>query len=511
VNWDANVSPVSQRLFLGTAGDCIPAYRMTLYSGEMAQMAPDQSNTADALKDHSASIGESQGIPVTKLFAQFVSSTAYQALSPRVKSKLKELLLDYIGVASGAAVQSESSGPILTAIKSLDAKGSNTAICKGRCFTAPYAALLNGTFGHSFDFDDTHLAGVLHPGVSVIPAALAEAETRRASGEELLTAIAVGYEVTCRLGLALSDKAYARGFHNTATAGIFGAVSAIAKLRNLPAQTVEMAFGIAGSKAAGSMQYLENGSWNKRLHPGLAAHDAFLCVALAEAGVLGATKILEGKFGFLHAYTTNEDINYVALTRNFGLEWAFLATALKPFPGCRMTHTAIEVAGTICGTHTSAQEIEKVTVLIKPAMWNVVGVSLPNKIHPQNEVDAQFSIYYQTAVALLDGSNTGWQVYSRMRDQDVHDLLDKITVLKDDSFESMETRLTVQWKDGTEKTEMLAAPLGEDENPFSREQVVAKYMSLAGPVYGEKKAKQIMEIIDAVEVGRAEGLMALIS
>ena len=474
-------------------------------------MAPDQSNTANGMKDQSTSDQDSQDIPVTKLFAQFVSLTSYQSLSSTVKSKLKELLLDYIGVASGAAVQSESSKSILTAIKSLAADGSSTVICKGRSFTPPYAALLNGTFGHSFDFDDTHLTAVLHPGVSVIPAALAEAETRQAPGEELLTALAVGYEVTCRLGLALSDKAYARGFHNTSTAGIFGAVAAIAKLRNLSAEIVEMAFGMAGSKAAGSMQYLENGSWNKRLHPGFAAHDAFLCVALAEAGVLGATKILEGKFGFFEAYTTNGNIGYAALTRDFASDWVFTSTALKPFPGCRMTHTAIEVAGNIRGQHASAQEIETVTVAIKPTMWSVVGVPLPNKIHPQNEVDAQFSIYYQTAVALLDGSNTGWEVYSRLQDQDVCDLLGKITVVKEDSFKGMETRLTVRWKDGTEKTDMLVAPLGEDENPFSREKVVAKYMSLAGPVYGEKKAKLIMAIVDDVEDCRVEELMALLS
>jgi 2-methylcitrate dehydratase PrpD len=477
----------------------------------MTEMATIQPKNTDWTKGRSPLNADSEEAPVTKAFARFVSSTGYQVLSSTVKSKLKELLLDYIGVACGAAVQSKSSEPILTAIKSLSSSGSNTVICKGRSFTPPFAALLNGAFGHSFDFDDTHLAGVLHPGVSVIPAALCEAETQKASGEHLLTALAVGYEVACRLGLALSDKAYARGFHNTATAGIFGAVAAIAKLRNLSAETVEMAFGIAGSKAAGSMQYLENGSWNKRLHPGFAAHDAFLCVALAEAGVLGATKILEGRFGFLHAYTTGENIDCAELTQNFGSEWVFMATALKPFPGCRMTHTAIEVAGNLCGTNASALEIEKVIIAIKPTMWNVVGVPLPNKIHPQNEVDAQFSIYYQTAVALFDGSNTGWKVYSRMKDDDVHDLLDKITVVKDDSFRSMETRLTVRWKDGTEKTDMLVAPLGEDENPFSEDKVIAKYMSLAGPVYGEKKAKEIMQTVHAIESHQVEELMALIS
>ena len=149
----------------------------------MARVTRDPSNATNWNGD---------SVPVTKLFAHFVSSTTYGTLSSTVKPKLKELLLDYIGVASGAAVQSESSKPILAAIESLGAKGSNTVICTGRDFTAPYAALLNGAFGHSFDFDDTHLAAVLHPGVSVIPAALAEAETKQASGEDLLTALAGG-------------------------------------------------------------------------------------------------------------------------------------------------------------------------------------------------------------------------------------------------------------------------------------------------------------------------------
>ncbi len=133
--------------------------------------------------------------------------------------------------------------------------------------------------------------------------------------------------------------------HNTSTAGIFGAVAAIAVLKKLPSTTIGMAFGLAGSKAAGSMQYLENGSWNKRLHPGFAVHDAFVCVALAESGVIGATKALEGKLGFLQAYSPKAEKNLGLLTQNLGSEWTFLKSSLKPYPACRMTHGFIEMAG----------------------------------------------------------------------------------------------------------------------------------------------------------------------
>ena len=451
-------------------------------------------------------------VGLTKLYANFVYSTSGQGLRPAVKDKLKELLLDYIGVTAAGATKADSSEPIFKAIISLGAaNGSNTVLSKGQKFTAPYAALLNGTFGHSFDFDDTHLAGILHPGVTVISAALAEAETRKTSGEDLLVALAIGYEITCRLGVALGDAAYSRGFHSTATAGIFGAVAAISKLRELPEDIIEMAFGLAGSKAAGSMQYLDNGSWNKRLHPGFAAHDAFLCVALAEAGVIGATKILEGKHGFLNAYTPNKNIDFDALARSLGSEWVFLATALKPYPACRMTHGCIELAETLGErVRQRHEEVERITIALKPEMWNIVGVPVANKIHPQNIIDAQFSIYYQAAVSFLHGSNTGWSAYDYLHDQDVHDLVEKIDCVKNGAYRSMETEVRLRPRDGQNYTLFLPMPLGEESRPFSRDKVVAKYMSLAAPVYGEKLAIQISETISRLERHNVDDLMRML-
>lgn len=214
---------------------------------------------------------------------------------------------------------------------------------------AQYAALLNAAFAHSLDFDDTYANGTLHAGVTAISAALTQAELSGSerSSEDFMLAVCVRYEVTCRLGRELGMASYERGFHNTSTAGIFGAVAAIAVLRRLSSEVVEMAFGLAGSKAAGSMQYLDNGSWNKRLHAGFAVHDAYMCVGLAEAGVVGATNAIEGKMGFLQAYSPGEkDLD--RLVRGLGKEWCWLSSSLKPYPACRMTHCFIEIAGSIC-------------------------------------------------------------------------------------------------------------------------------------------------------------------
>lgn len=178
--------------------------------------------------------------------------------------------------------------------------------------------------------------------------------------------------------------------HNTATAGIFGCAAAISSLWRAPAATVEAAFGLAASQAAGSMQFLENGSWNKRLHPGFAAYDVFLCVSLAEAGVAGADKCLEGRFGVFHAYSTREpDVD--SLLKDLKKEWHFLGTALKPFAACRMTHGAIQLAGELASS-IRRDGVDSITVTIRDGCFNIVGVPPPNKVHPQNIVDAFLNV-----------------------------------------------------------------------------------------------------------------------
>ena len=235
---------------------------------------------------------EPKGLRATRALAEFAGEVRPQDLPANVRIRLKQLLLDYIGVASAASTRADSTDPIgkgSTNFEGGAGLGSNTVYKHGQNYSPQTAALLNGALSHSFDFDDTFARGCLHPGTAIIPATLAEAESLNSSPDQILTALAVGYELVCRVAIQLSDGSYER----TATAGIFGCVAAISSLKGLPSRTVENAFGLAGSKAAGSMQFLENGSWNKRLHPGFAAYDAFLCVHLAEAGVHGAEKCFE--------------------------------------------------------------------------------------------------------------------------------------------------------------------------------------------------------------------------
>ena len=212
--------------------------------------------------------GEGATIPATSLLAAFVADASTSQLTQELRQKVKEVVIDWIGVTIGALDSAASTTPIYDSILKFqggEIKGKNacTVLGKGEaCFLPQYAGLLNATLSHSLDFDDTYIGGTLHSGCTTVSAAFTQAEMKASevSTDQFMLAVAVGYEITCRIGRELGFEAYHRGFHNTSTAGIFGAVAAIAVMRNLPPKTIEMALGLAGSKAAGSMQYLDNGS-----------------------------------------------------------------------------------------------------------------------------------------------------------------------------------------------------------------------------------------------------------
>jgi 2-methylcitrate dehydratase PrpD len=449
---------------------------------------------------------------VTKSLAEFVPKTSSDAISKELSTKLKALLLDYLGVSASAAFSAESSPVFLTGVTSFSggAKGYNTVLTKGSTFLPQYAALLNGAWCHTYDFDDTHSNAILHPGSSLISAALAEAESQKSSGSELLLALAVAYEVACRVGIALGIGSYERGFHNTGTVGLYGSIAAIAKLRNASQQVVEDAFGLAVSKAAGSMQWLENGAWNKRLHPGFAAHDALLCVSLAEAGVLGASKAIEGKYGLLHNYSESGDPS--KLTKDLGKVWKFLETACKPFPACRMTHGQLEMVGKMRKLHEHRGLPQKITVTLPKGCFPIVGVPAPNKIRPECIVDAQFSSYFQVSASWIYGSNVGWAIYEKIQDEKVLDLCKRVTCEIDESYKALESRMKVVFKDGTVAEDEIVFPLAEPQRPFEWDTgVQQKFIGLAEPVYGEDKAEKIWRTVYEIENFAVQDLMALLA
>ncbi|KAF4966610.1 hypothetical protein FSARC_5730 [Fusarium sarcochroum] len=437
-------------------------------------------------------------VEVTKRLSNFIQQTRFEDISEEAIERLCQCLIDFLGVGELGAKVGESSPVFLKGIEAVTAEtsGRNTVFGTEKRFPAQYAAFLNAAYAHTLDFDDTHTGGIIHVGVTIMATALAEAESHLdLTLKDLLLAVGVGYEVSCRIAIALGVSSWHRGFHNTSVAGIFGAVATLSKLRSLDAKQIENALGLAVSFASGSMQYLENGSWNKRLHPAKAAHDSFIVVAMAQAGVLGAAKPIEGKYGLIaaHTDTPNAKVN----VEDLGQRWEFVNTGLKPYPACRVTHTSIELASLLSArTKCQADAIDKIHIIMDEACFPVVGVPTPNKVHPNNVVDAQFSAYYQAAASWLYGDAQGWGIYDHVDDPAVHALCDKITIEGKKLPNDLITTMIVAGQDGTTQEMTLERPKWQEpERPPQNAEVMQKFRSLAIPVVGDEKAEKAIEFV----------------
>ena len=419
----------------------------------------------------------------TNILAEFAASVSSEDIPETTLACIEECVLDFVGNAAFAGKLAPSSPAFLEGTRQLDPFGMGfTVIGEKRSYARGQAALLNGAFAHTMDFDDTNAFGILHPGAPVIPAAFACAEDRQISGRELLDAIAVGYEVACRIGAALGTTAYDRGFHNTPVAGIFGAVAAAGRLQGLDGQQMASAFGIAASLAAGSLQCLENGSWNKRLHPGFAAHNALMALTFAQAGVLSANEPIAGRYGLLTGYTNAA--KPALLTEDLQTRWVAGETAIKPYPSCRFNHSATDAALELRAHCVPEERVNSVLrVRISQKAFDIVGEPQPGKLAPRSVVDGQFSIYFQIAVAWLDGQVTP-QSYQRLGAEDVEALIGRMEVKADPKFTLGECHMSV---DGGGSAEILV-PIGEPSNPLGRPRIKQKFMSLAEPVYGKGAA-----------------------
>lgn len=452
----------------------------------------------------------------TRRLAKHALSVRADRLPAAVIDKTKQCVLDLLGITIRAQHDCDSSGPVATTVAELaaGARGANTAVGHAESYPAHYAALLNGTYAHSLDFDDTHAKGSIHPGAPTIPAALAACEAAGTDGATFLAAVVAAYEVACRLSMALTPKVhYDRGFHPTATCGTFGAAAAASVAWGLSEEQLVNAFGVCESQAAGGMQFLINGAWNKRIHVGLAAHNGLLAAQFARNGVYGAYPAIEGQLGFLHAYT--DEPHPERITDAMGERWEIAETGIKPYPACRFTHSAIDtIIEIVRSEKLQPSEIEAVSVGLPAKGVDLVGLPPERKRDPQNVVDGQFSMYWTAAVAALKGQMT-WSDYGLLRDPDVLRLTRGVQVTVDPEAEAaypdhFPGRATIKAR-GREFSKIALDPKGEPEKPLSWDELIAKFNGLAE---GKLDAARRGAIVDAVrgldQLGGVRELTALL-
>ena len=436
---------------------------------------------------------------VTSQLSTFVAGLDSARLAPELVRRARLLVLDFAGNAVRARHEAESTPPLLAAANALGlGQGSARVFADANGYAPAGAALINGSLAHSLDFDDTHAAAVVHPGATVIPAALAAAEMEGASGAETLAAIVAGYEVALRIALALPAGAhYERGFHPTATCGAFGAAAAAGRVFRLDRHRIASALGIALSQASGSLQFLANGAWTKRFQVGWASMAGLVAATLACEGYKGASEALEGRHGFFRAYAPAPDPERVL--RGLGQEWELMATAVKPYPSCRWGHAAIDAALALRAEHgLEADRIEEARLGLSRAGMLLIGEPAQKKADPRNIVDAQFSGPFVVAAALTTGE-MAWDSYRLLGDARLRALMARIHCEADPEIEAefpahMAGKLTVR-AGGRVLERKVVDPKGEPSNFLTEAELRAKFAGLANSVIGDVRAANLAETV----------------
>ncbi|WP_052365471.1 MmgE/PrpD family protein [Halotalea alkalilenta] len=329
-----------------------------------------------------------------------VALLKYTDLPPAVVDTVKLFVLDTLGVIGGAA-RAPGMQAMLEAIGAWETEGKATLLLNGRRVSPVSAALANGAAAHSLDFDDQHDQARIHAFCVILPAVLAAVEAEgEVSGERLLTSVAVGVEVFCRLGLACYNS-LGKGWHPTTALGTISAAAAVAKVFDLDAGQTLHAMALAFVQLSGTTQFIADGALAKRTGPGFAARSGVQAAQLARYGITGPHRYLDGKSGLFTLYERGE-VKPELLTAGFGSRWHLLELSMKPYPCCRCTHTVIQLALDFRACGLKARDIESGVIELGQVNRQIVG-SRFDRHHANPVVHAQFNAAYAFATALDDG------------------------------------------------------------------------------------------------------------
>jgi 2-methylcitrate dehydratase PrpD len=409
--------------------------------------------------------------------AQHVCRTGYPDLPASAVEAARRDILDTFGCMLGGS-GSPGIGELFAVVSRWGGLAESRVLLRGVSLPAPQAALMNASMGHALDFDDTlDTGGSIHPGVSVLGAVLALCDSLGSvTGEELLLAVALGLDVSCRIALASTVD---RGWHRTAAMGVFGAAAAASTLLRLTPEQTLAAFGIAYSHAAGNRQCILDGALTKRMQAGQAASAGVFSAVLAQIGFTGARNIFDGRFGFFELYQPNGSDTSVLL-RDLGTAFRGEALSYKPYPCGRPLHAAIDAALAVRAELqiARADDIAAVTIEADPAGRSDQFERGPAKRRPTQVVEAQFAQPFLVATALVHGK-VGIAEVDGLGDPAVLALSDRIAGAAREGRRKGSLSITVVRIDGHSATVEATDPIGSPKKPLTDAQFEAKFRDCA--------------------------------
>ena len=408
--------------------------------------------------------------------AAWLAASRPATLQPAARETVHRLLLD----VSGLCVAARQSDYIRATLASVDRGGTCTAIGHEGAFDAFGAALVNGTAAHGEDFDDTFEGGPVHAGAVVVPAALAACEREGLAGDRLLLGIATGAELMCRLSLVAPKATHAAGFHPTAVFGALAAAGGVCAALGLQAPEIASALGIAGSMAAGIIEYLAEGTSTKRMHAGWAAQSGIRAALMARGGFDGPRTVLEGQHGFYRAFAPSVKPDFDPLRRDLGQTWVMEQIAFKPYACGTMTQPFVDCAIELAQQGVRADDITGIVCQVGEGTVHRLWEPLAVKHRPPTPYAAKFSTPYCMAVGFFDG-RAGFAQFTQARIEDaaVLALASKIrySINPDDDYPRNFTgHLRATLRDGSQREVRRPHMRGGVHAPLSQEELDAKFM-----------------------------------
>jgi 2-methylcitrate dehydratase PrpD len=429
--------------------------------------------------------------------AQHVCRTGYVDLPVSAVESARRDILDTFGCMLGGS-GSLGIDELFAVIARWGGREESRVLLRGARLPAPQAALLNASMGHALDFDDTlDTGGSIHPGVSVLGAVLAVCDSLGGvSGRDLLLAVALGLDVSCRIALACTLD---WGWHRTAAIGVFGAAAAAGKLIGLTPEQMLAGFGIAYSHAAGNRQCILDGALTKRMQAGQAASAGVFSAVLAQTGFTGARNIFNGRFGFFELYQPN-GYDASVLLRDLGTASRGEALSYKPYPCGRPLHAAIDAALAARAQLNIERpdDIEAVTIEADPVGHTEQFGRGPAKRRPTQVVEAQFAQPFLVATALVHGK-VGIAEVDGLGDAAVLSLADRIAGVARDHRPRGSFGITVQRTGGRSVTVEASNPIGSPEKPLANAQLEAKFRDCARNAVQPVSDASVHRLLAAIE------------
>jgi 2-methylcitrate dehydratase PrpD len=436
---------------------------------------------------------------VTRKVAEFAVETEFKDLPMDVIEKVKLCVLDFMGCALGGSREKEIE--VLANLVKTGGVEESTIIGFGFKVPMANAGLVNGAMGHALQIDDGDRFTLAHLGTEIIPTALAVGEFEKSDGKDLITAIALGYEVAMRIGYAVLPSHHKRGFCPNSTLGVFGAAVAAGKLLKLNSSEMADSLGSAGTQSSGLEEFVIDGSGSQFLNPAHATFSGILSGLLAKRGFTGSKTILEGQRGFCKAFS--DEYNLSVITDNLGEEYQIMKVYFKPYPTCRAMHSAIDAIINLSTKYAiEPEDVEK--VIVKTYSYNVNLMCGPP---PETIAHARLHMPYSLACALAEKQLTIKEFrYEKLKDPKILNLMKKFEfIISDEELNQFAPYLwgailTILCKNGKRYGEKVAFPKGEPENPLTKEELIKKFETLAtfGGV-GKEKVNKLINMVNQLE------------